>query len=65
MIEIKVGKTTFPVVGTAKVEGNDDFLIVFLNEGKFWGQSTKTGLLAPLRFKDGKTVWGGKVVRFV
>jgi hypothetical protein len=65
MIEIKVGKATFPVVGTAKVEGNDDFLIVFLNEGKFWGQSTKTGLLAPLKFKDNKVMWGNRVAYFI
>jgi len=67
MIEIRIGKAVFPVVSVARVEDSDDFLIVFLNEGKFWGQSTRTGLLAPLKFnlKSGKTVWGGKVVKFI
>ena len=64
MIEIRIGKAVFPVIGIAKTE-NDDLLIVFLNGVTFWGQSVKTGLLAPFRFKGGKTVWGGKVVKFI
>jgi hypothetical protein len=67
MIEIKIGKMTFPLVSVAKVENDDDFLMIFVNvnDGKFWGQSVKSKLIAPLKFKNGKTTWGGKVVRFI
>ncbi|MCI4407827.1 MAG: hypothetical protein JHC26_01955 [Thermofilum sp.] len=64
-IEIKVGKQSFPTVSIAKIEGDDDLLIVFLNGNIFWGQSMKTKAIAPLKFRGGKTVWGGKVVKFV
>jgi hypothetical protein len=64
-IEIKIGKTEFPLVSIARIEGDDDLLLVFLNGNIFWGQSVKTKAIAPLKFKNGKTVWGGKVVKFI
>jgi hypothetical protein len=64
MIEIRIGKSSFPLVSIARVE-NDDYIVVFVNNGLFWGQSIKTKAIAQLRFKNGKTTWGGKVVRFI
>jgi hypothetical protein len=65
-IEIKIGKTSFPVIGVASLPDND-FLIVFVAEadGKLWGQSVKTKTIAPLKFKNGHTTWGNKIVRFI
>ena len=64
-IEIKICKTTFPVVSIAKIEDDNDLLIVFLNNNIFWGQSMKTKMIAPLKFKSGKIVWRGKTVKFI
>ena len=66
MIEVRIGRNIFPVV-TFAVCHDGDLLIVFVNNNVFWGQSTRTGMLAPLKFdkKRGKTTWGGKVVKFV
>jgi hypothetical protein len=65
MIEIRIGKASFPIVSVARIENDDDFLFIFVIDRKFWGQSVKTKTLAPLMFRGGRTTWGGKVVRFI
>jgi hypothetical protein len=66
MLEIKIGKASYPLVSVAKIIDNDDLILVFVdNNNIFWGQSTKTGALAPLKFKNGHTMWSNKVVKFV
>jgi hypothetical protein len=64
-IEIRIGKMKFPVVSVARIENDDDFLFVYVADGKFWGQSIKTKMIAPLRFKSERTTWGNKTVKFV
>lgn len=64
-LEIKIGHQSFPVVSVAKIENENDLILVFINDGIFWGQSITHKTVAPLKFRSGKTVWGGKVVKFI
>jgi hypothetical protein len=64
VIEIRIGKLCFPVVAVGSCD-DGDIVIVFAFNGSMWGQSARTGQLAPLKFNKGKTTWGGKVVKFV
>jgi len=64
MLEIRVGKATYPIVSIARIENSNDFIFVFKSGEKLFGLSTDKRL-APLRFSNGRMMWGNKVVKFI
>jgi hypothetical protein len=61
-IEIKIGKSTFPVVSIAKTE--NEIIFVYRQGDKLFGLSTSK-MIAPIRFHNARPMWGNKPISFI